>query len=428
MVEKEKRESSSPDKLDILTQKTLEGISASEPLPDDKLVQQALEQVFSRYKRRRVLRHGGLFAAALAAAVLGLVTISSVYFTAQAPMSVPKKNPVQSATLLAGAADVDGAPAAKKLRLNVGSTVSTGQDTALVEFARQLKIGLGAKTHVLLNKLGNRSLTLTLEKGHVALSVPPDRQWSVSVFTKLGSISVKGTIFSVEYNGDTLRVDVLRGAVSVKGNGTFATPVNAGNSLKMPAFNELVLDAASAKQMLKLLDEPDIAQVAPAATLSARPVEHKLSTSPPAQTQAVKTVKAVDKKSPSSALPSPGDMIRLARTCRLSRNWTCAADHYRRVLELYPQSSEVSTALVLLAGAELNYFNDPAAALGHYRQYLDRNDTGALDVEAMYGVCRALQTLGRPDEERQALEEFISKHPNGVHASVLRKRLEKLKL
>ena len=61
-----------------------------------------------------------------------------------------------------------------------------------------------------------------------------------------------------------------------------------------------------------------------------------------------------------------------------------------------------------------------------HRQYLGRGGKGALAAKARYGICRALKTLGRSAEERQALEDFVANHPHDIQASAAGKRIEEL--
>jgi hypothetical protein len=265
---------------------------------------------------------------------------------------------------------------------------------------------------------------VSLELGRIALDVPSGGSWRVSVTTDHGLVEVKGTVFSVERKGDHLRVEVLRGSVAVTAPGSPAVTIGAGEFVELPETTRNPLDHESARRIRELLGEPSPARntPAPAETVPPEAVEQE----PPQQSSKKTTMTTKKNKLTPSELPSPGELIRQARACRTSGDWQCAAERYRRVRADYPGRPEAATALVALAGIELDQLGRPAIAFEHYRQYLGRGGKGALAVEARYGVCRALKALGRKDEERQALEDFVAKHPSGVHASAVNKRLGEL--
>ncbi len=389
MIEREENGPGLSGEIDDLTSRALDGLAASAPLPGDALVQQAVGRVTARYQHRRTMRRIGAFA--VAAAVAGLVTVSMIYFNTQTREPVELVGP------------------------------------ARLEIARGMKLGLAEHARAVIDGSGERRLTLRLERGRVALRVPPEQHWNVSVVTALGLVEVKGTVFSVELTDDDLRVDVLRGAVTVKCPGAPAVMVSAGESLGLPAADRSPLDDETAQQIRELLGElkkVSIDRTTPEPVEPAEPTGPVEEESP--SRSVTRTVKNIPKEMPLPEPPSPGELIRQARACRMSGDWKCAAERYRQVRDLYPGRPEAATALVLLAGIEIDQLDRPGKAIDHYRQYLGLGGKGALAVEAQYGICRAWKTLGRSAEERQALEDFVTKHPRDINASEARKRLEEL--
>jgi hypothetical protein len=77
--------------------------------------------------------------------------------------------------------------------------------------------------------------------------------------------------------------------------------------------------------------------------------------------------------------------------------------------------------LVTVGKMELGQ-NSPARALAAFDAYLRRG--GALRPEALGGRIRALRALGRSEEERRAIEQYLASFPNGFEAAALRKRLK----
>jgi hypothetical protein len=65
---------------------------------------------------------------------------------------------------------------------------------------------------------------------------------------------------------------------------------------------------------------------------------------------------------------------------------------------------------------------DPAAALSSFDAYLAHGD-GSLLQEALLGRIRSLRALGRVDEERQAIEQFLERFPSSPQADGLRGRV-----
>ena len=94
-----------------------------------------------------------------------------------------------------------------------------------------------------------------------------------------------------------------------------------------------------------------------------------------------------------------------------------AARAYRRLLAEHPTSAEAHTARVALGQLELSSLAEPAAALGHFTEYLRRG--GPLEQEARYGQVRALAALGRAAEEKQAIVTFLAKYPKALQSAAL---------
>ena len=121
------------------------------------------------------------------------------------------------------------------------------------------------------------------------------------------------------------------------------------------------------------------------------------------------------------------DLIRAARACRATRDWQCAVDAYRQVIELYPGRPEAQTVLVPWAQIELDHLAMPEAALSRFRAYGQGAQAGPLAQEALYGECRALERLGRVEEAIRAAERFVDRYPTSVYAPRVESMLKTLK-
>jgi len=98
---------------------------------------------------------------------------------------------------------------------------------------------------------------------------------------------------------------------------------------------------------------------------------------------------------------------------------------YRRLRQALPASAEAVTVLVTMGNLELDKLGSPAAALADFDAYL-RHQGGTLRLEAMAGKIHALRALGRPDEERVAIREYLSLFPDGFESPAFRQRLSSL--
>lgn len=98
-----------------------------------------------------------------------------------------------------------------------------------------------------------------------------------------------------------------------------------------------------------------------------------------------------------------------------------AIDAYNRLLARYPGSVEARVALVSLGQLSLGG-GDAAAALSYFDRYLA--GAGPLGMEARYGRIQALRRLGRAGDELAAIQDFLTRYPESVHAPRLRARLE----
>ena len=87
-------------------------------------------------------------------------------------------------------------------------------------------------------------------------------------------------------------------------------------------------------------------------------------------------------------------------------------------------SGEAHAALVPYGELQLSRLGDASGALVSFDRYLAAG--GALAEEASFGRVRALRALGRKAEEREAIESYLRRFPNGAAATSLRARLDVL--
>jgi len=96
---------------------------------------------------------------------------------------------------------------------------------------------------------------------------------------------------------------------------------------------------------------------------------------------------------------------------------------YEQLRATYPASAEARTVLVTMGKLELD-LGRPGRALSRFEAYL--RDGGTLVPEALAGRARALRALGRSEQERRAIQQYLAAHPNGFDAPLFGKRLREL--
>lgn len=123
---------------------------------------------------------------------------------------------------------------------------------------------------------------------------------------------------------------------------------------------------------------------------------------------------------------TPSDGLAAANALRAERRWAAAEQAYLAVARGFSASEQAYAARLAAADLQLAHTGRPTRALASYRAVLAARPRGALAAQARYGVARTLQRLGRVDEEREALEQFLAAHPDDLRAPTARARLAHL--
>ncbi|HVZ71591.1 MAG TPA: tetratricopeptide repeat protein [Polyangia bacterium] len=102
-----------------------------------------------------------------------------------------------------------------------------------------------------------------------------------------------------------------------------------------------------------------------------------------------------------------------------------ALRRYAELSRAFPGSRQEMTARVIVGDLSLGR-GAARDALTSFDSYLAANPDGTLAEEARVGRARALEELGRADEEREAWRQLLRRHPDSVQTERARERLRAL--
>jgi hypothetical protein len=315
-----------------------------------------------------------------------------------------------------------------------------------------------------------------LKRGRISVSLDPQpRGTTFTVSTEAGTVTAVGTLFSVEVpqDGAPTIARVVHGVVDVR--------PRRGGSQSLRAHEAMALDASGPRELVQDEEQRDVqlsrlGDLTAIEAKSARLDVQSVATSSVVQIDGIDSgrvpisialrpgthaIKITDEQLPidesielhrgehlvrSYELPSPGVMpipVRLpapeasasrdsaatlleqARQLRSEGKFKEAVAVYRRLETNYRGSREAITALVSLGDLQLSRLHDSAGALQAFDAYLASGDK-LLWREAQYGRIQALRSLGRTNDERRAIEDFLKRYPTGVQKDALHARLQEL--
>lgn len=127
---------------------------------------------------------------------------------------------------------------------------------------------------------------------------------------------------------------------------------------------------------------------------------------------------------PTSSRATGADRLAAASALRARHRYREALALYLQVIELDPGGVQASVARVAAAEVQLDHLGDIAGAERLYREA--RTQGGELMAEAQFGLAQVARARGDATGERQALQEFLSRHPGSPLVSAARRRLSAL--
>ena len=289
-----------------------------------------------------------------------------------------------------------------------------------------------AKPHseMILKQSDDLAIIVALMEGQVVVSVDPTKSTPVvSVQTRAARVTVTGTLFSVVSTRDEQWVTVLKGEVMVTGRSGAVRWVSAGQRLSLELGRPApapVPDtmAASLKQDAEQLGEDERVD---APVLDWRPTAihgsgNRHRTSPSDYTSTASDPGRGEGRSGASR-SAIRTLLLDARRYRRQGSWPELARTYRRLINRHSRTEEAASAMVALADVLLRHLDNPRAALAMYDGYIQSKERTLLE-EALIGKADALEGLGRVSEATTVLQTFLTRHPQSIHASAVRHRLD----
>jgi hypothetical protein len=303
--------------------------------------------------------------------------------------------------------------------LGQGDKIESGERAGCFIAGNQLEFCLSGSSAVSLKALAENDLVVVLEKGHLGVHIPAAAQGRrFAVLADDVQITGEGPLsFGVEKMeaGNVLRARVLRGRVRVS--------VDAQN------LEVGTLKAAVYRRDTRELDTVDLAP---------GPAQHEwelIGTGRLGASVAAiwstpdRSKNAVDQAQPELAdvdsAKAPRELMQEAWELLKDEQWSEAAQTYQRIAREAPASEEAHIVLVRLGDLLLERLADPEGALAVFDRYL-RDGGGPLAAEARHGRIAVFRRLGRADDERSAIEEFLRLHEQSSDVAALEARLRVL--
>lgn len=318
------------------------------------------------------------------------------------------------------------------------STLEAPADAPLdTEFDDGSRLHLAPATRVRIEKDGERSGRVVLERGTVELSVVAGSREVTRLHAGPFRIDAAGAELTATWSNVDERavVAVTRGRALVASEGSGSTTVRAGQrfSADVRRGTHAVEDAARVSEATRADD-----RFARALRGAGKSEVGSVEASPPGG-------KSTDSSLPVqglSGLVASGDfegVISAAKSLGIDRclsgcstqdlraladaaRYTGKRDLAERSLHALERRPGSSTVAAFLLGRHYEA-TSPAQALEWYATYSKRSPRGTYAAEAMAGKMRALESLGRRREAEQVARSYLSAFPEGVHAVRARRLL-----
>jgi hypothetical protein len=340
----------------------------------------------------------------------------------------------------------------------------TADTVEVLNFSDGSEIAVAAGGRARIAELDERGLRVTLEAGKLEASITPQTGYRWVVQAGPHTVTVIGTVFSVEWSAEQarLQVAVKRGRVQVESNdgspsggNAAARVLEAGESLRVeppsfaavaepPALQEEQKSVGAPSSMLERtargynghasessgFDEPSnatdpraiptltpSASIHPSPRTDAAPSTWKQLAEAGRYAEAVSAARGVGL---STLLSSTGatDLMLLADAARLGKAPELAQQVLLTIRERHPNHPNATVAAFALGRLAFEVKRDDGSAVRWFQTYLAASPNGSMAEGARGRLLRVWLRLGEKAKARAAAVEYLQHHPKGHHASV----------
>lgn len=305
--------------------------------------------------------------------------------------------------------------------LTAGERIETSKGRVVVALPRGIVMSTGDHTRFRVLEPQPSVFEVEFDRGEALFAVEHlQEKGQFIVTTPLGRIEVTGTVFTIVATAGAVEVQLHEGAVTlVEPNGTVRAIASGERAVLGDTATTEIPKVAIQKALVRAreLAELELSErVLPLLVEADEAIDAGMDL-------AVKEPAVRSRPGKRSETRSIKTLMKAARAAKSSGDWLSAARIYEELIASHRASAEAVTSLVSLGQIELNHLGRPAAAHGRFEAYLETPRPGPLACEALYGKARALAALGRRQQERQALEEYVQRYPNGPQFEAARKKL-----
>ena len=226
---------------------------------------------------------------------------------------------------------------------------------------------------VVIEEQTTKLVRIRQQKGAVRYEIQPDHHREFAVLAGGAVVRVRGTIFAVKLDAETIEIVVERGRVEVE-EGARVRELAAGESLRVP-----LKPAESAER------DPPPERVPP----------H------------------------TNALPTATELQAKADAARASQDLPEAAAALESLVATYPRDARVPSALFSLGRVERGRFREAAAARAfeRCRRVAPR---GPLAEDALAEAAASWSAAGSMDTARNQAKAYLDAYPGGAHVQRMR--------
>lgn len=257
-------------------------------------------------------------------------------------------------------------------------------------------------------------VTLRLEAGSARFSVAPDPSRTFRVLAGDVTVTVLGTVFTVGYEGQGVRVQVERGRVRVNGpEGERTLGVDQGTVMAARAPANPGVVAPPADTAIIDLDKEDRAPSSavrgPSWRALARDGDYQAALAR-LKLEGAETVRDV-----------PEDLLLAADVARLGGQPDRAVGPLSRIISAHASDSRAPLAAFTLGRTLLDQLGRPRQAAKAFATAQRLDTTGSLSEDALAREVECWSRAGETEQARSRAEAYLSRYPNGRRTQFVRR-------